>query len=67
MSRWGRTLSARILVAVLGIVTVTMLVGLALYTTLARRANDDQAVEQARSIAVTLGQRPRRRQRGRSR
>src|SRR6478752_853381 len=58
MSRWGRTLSARILVAVLGIVTVTMLVGLALYTTLARRADDDQAVEQARSIAVTLGNAP---------
>lgn len=58
MAQMSRTLSARILVAVLGIVTVTMLVGLALYSTLASKATDDQAVEQARSIAVTLGNAP---------
>ncbi len=58
MSSLGRTLAARILVAVLGIVTVTMLVGLGLYTTLASKANEDQTVEQARSIAVTLGSAP---------
>ncbi len=58
MSSFGRSVAARILVAVLGIVTGTMLVGLALYSTLASKANDDQAIEQARSIAVTLGNAP---------
>ena len=58
MTKMGRTLSARILVAVLGIVTVTMLVGVGLSSTLASKANDDQAMEQARSIAVTLGDAP---------
>ena len=58
MPSMARTLASRILVAVLGIVAVTMLVGLALYSTLASRAADDQAVQQARSIAVTLGNAP---------
>jgi two-component system, CitB family, sensor kinase len=52
------TLSARILLAVLGIVAATMLVGLALYSTLTSRANDQQAIEQARAVAVTLGAAP---------
>lgn len=52
------TLSARILLATLGIIAMTMLVGLALYSRLTSRANDDHAVEQARSIAVTLGNAP---------
>src|ERR1700710_911546 len=58
MPRWGRTLSARILVAVLGIMALTMLVGLALYLTVTRRTVDERAVEQATSIAVTLGNAP---------
>jgi two-component system, CitB family, sensor kinase len=57
-SSWAMTLSARILLAVLGIVATTMLVGLALYSTLTSRANDQQAIEQARTIAVTLGAAP---------
>ncbi len=52
------SLSARILLATLGIIAMTMLAGLALYTTLTSKADDDQAVEQARSIAVTLGNAP---------
>ncbi|HEY0812379.1 MAG TPA: sensor histidine kinase [Pseudonocardia sp.] len=52
------TLSARILLATLGIIAMTMLAGLGLYSTLTSEANDDQAAEQARSIAVTLGNAP---------
>ena len=58
MQRKGMTLSARILVATLGIIVVTMLVGLGLYSRLTSVANDDQAVEQARSVAVSLGDAP---------
>jgi two-component system, CitB family, sensor kinase len=58
MPKTGMTLSARILLATLGIIAMTMLVGLALYSTLTSKANDDQAIEQARSIAVALGNAP---------
>lgn len=58
MPRLGRTLASRILAAVLGIMAVTVLVGLAVYSTATSRATDDQAVQQARSIAVTLGRAP---------
>ena len=58
MSKPSMTLSARILFAMLGIIAVTMLVGLALYSTLTSKTNDDHAVEQARSIAVALGDAP---------
>lgn len=58
MPKTGMTLSARILLAVLGIITMTMLAGLGLYSTLTSKANDDHATEQARSIAVTLGNAP---------
>jgi two-component system, CitB family, sensor kinase len=58
MPQMSRTLAARILLATLGIIAMTMLAGLALYSTLTSKANDDQAVEQARSIAVTLGNAP---------
>jgi two-component system CitB family sensor kinase len=52
------TLAARILLAVLGIIAMTMLAGLGLYSSLAGKASDEQAVQQARSIAVTLGNDP---------
>ena len=58
MPKMGMTLAARILLATLGIITMTMLVGLGLYSTLTSKANDDQAIEQARSIAVALGNAP---------
>lgn len=58
MQRRSMTLSARILLATLGIIVVTMLVGLALYSRLTSVANDKQATEQARSIAVALGNAP---------
>jgi len=58
MPRLGRTLSARILVAVLGIMALTMLIGLGLYSSVTSRATDEQAVQQATSIAVTLGNAP---------
>ncbi len=58
MPQRSMTLSARILLATLGIIAMTMLAGLGLYSTLTSRANDDQAVEQARSIAVALGDAP---------
>lgn len=56
--KMGMSLSARILFATLGIIAMTMLVGLGLYSTLTSRANDEQASEQARSIAVALGDAP---------
>ena len=46
MPRMGRTLASRILVAVLGIMAVTMALGLALFTRVTSRATDQQAVEQ---------------------
>jgi two-component system CitB family sensor kinase len=58
MPRLLRTLSARILMAVLGIMALTMLVGLALYLTVTSRTLDERAVEQATSVAVTLGDAP---------
>lgn len=58
MPRSSMTLAARILLAVLGIIVMTMLAGLGLYSSLAGKANDEQAVQQARSIAVTLGNDP---------
>ncbi|WP_230208950.1 sensor histidine kinase [Nostocoides sp. HKS02] len=58
MPRLGRTLASRILFAVLGIMAVTMALGLALFTSVTSRATDEQAVEQARSIAVSLGHVP---------
>jgi two-component system CitB family sensor kinase len=57
-SHMNMTLSRRILLATLGIIATTMLVGLALYSTLTSKANDEQAIEQARSIAVILGNAP---------
>lgn len=58
MPKISMTLAARILLATLGIIAMTMLVGLGLYSTLTSKANDDHAMEQARSIAVTLGNAP---------
>ncbi|NYG06815.1 two-component system CitB family sensor kinase [Phycicoccus badiiscoriae] len=58
MPRMGRTLASRILFAVLGIMAVTMALGLALFTRVTSRATDQQAVEQTRSIAVSLGHVP---------
>ncbi len=58
MPRLSRTLASRILAAVLGIMALTMLIGLALYSGVTSRATDEQAVDQARSIAVTLGRAP---------
>ncbi len=47
MPRLGRTLAARILLAVLGIVVVTMAVGFALFARLTSQTADAQAIEQA--------------------
>ena len=58
MPRLGRTLASRILFAVLGIIAVTMALGLGLFSRAASRATDAQAKEQARSIAVSLGHVP---------
>ena len=55
MPRLGRTLAARILLAVLGIVVVTLAVGFALFARLTSQTADAQAIEQASGIAVTLG------------
>jgi two-component system CitB family sensor kinase len=55
MPRLGRTLASRILVAVLGIVVVTLAVGFALFTRLTSRTADTHAREQAAAIATTLG------------
>src|SRR6478735_109509 len=58
MPRLFRTLAARILVAVLGIVVVTLAVGFALFARLTSQAADARAIEQATAIAVTLGRQP---------
>ena len=58
MPRLGRTLASRILLAVLGIVVVTMAVGFALFARLTTQTADTSAIEQATSIAVTLGRVP---------
>ncbi|HEV7148795.1 MAG TPA: sensor histidine kinase [Pedococcus sp.] len=58
MPRLGRTLAARILVAVLGIVVVTMAVGFTLFLRLTSQTADAHAIEQAASIASTLGRDP---------
>jgi two-component system, CitB family, sensor kinase len=58
MPRLGRTLASRILVAVLGIVVVTLAVGFGLFARLATQTADTQAIEQAASIAGTLGRIP---------
>jgi two-component system CitB family sensor kinase len=58
MPRMGRTLASRILIAVVGIIAVTMAIGLALFTQVASSTVDHNAIEQARSIAVTLGHVP---------
>src|SRR4051812_49519006 len=58
MPQISMTLSARILLATLGIIAMTMVAGFALYSALTSKANDDHAVEQARTIAVTLGDSP---------
>jgi len=54
----GRTLAARILLAVLGIVVVTLAVGFALFARLTSQTADTRAIEQASGIAVTLGRVP---------
>ncbi|GAA2018013.1 sensor histidine kinase [Terrabacter terrae] len=58
MPRLGRTLPARILLAVLGIVVVTLAVGFALFARLTSQTADSHAIEQATGIAVTLGRVP---------
>ncbi|WP_374967863.1 ATP-binding protein [Terrabacter sp. BE26] len=58
MPRLGRTLAARILVAVLGIVVATLAVGFALFARLTSQQADTRAIEQASGIAVTLGRVP---------
>src|SRR5674476_492615 len=49
------TLASRILFAVLGIVVVTMAIGLGLYVSLARSTADANATERASDIAATVG------------
>ncbi len=51
---FGRTLAARILLAVLGIVAATMAIGLLLYSRETGALTDRNAVQQARSIAVAV-------------
>jgi two-component system CitB family sensor kinase len=51
----GTTLASRILFAVLGIVVVTMAIGLGLYVSLARSTADANAQERAFDIAATVG------------
>ncbi|MDU0315325.1 sensor histidine kinase [Phycicoccus sp. M110.8] len=58
MPRLGRTLAARILAAVLGIVVVTLAVGFALFSRLAANQADAQAREQAAGIAEAVGRSP---------
>ena len=58
MPRLVRTLAARILLAVLGIVVVTLAVGFALFARLTSQTADTHAIEQASGIAVTLGRVP---------
>ena len=58
MPSLGRTLAARILLAVLGIVVVTLAVGFALFARLTSQTADTRAIEQASGIAVTLGRVP---------
>lgn len=58
MPRLGRTLAARILLAVLGIVVVTLAVGFALFARLTSQTLDAHATEQASGIAVALGRVP---------
>ncbi|HET7800024.1 MAG TPA: sensor histidine kinase [Humibacillus xanthopallidus] len=58
MPRLARTLAARILLAVLGIVVVTLAVGFALFARLTSQTADERAIEQASGIAVTLGRVP---------
>lgn len=48
------TLASRILIAVLGIVVVTMGIGLGLYVVVARSTADDNATERARNIAAAV-------------
>lgn len=56
--RYGKTLAARILVAVLGIVVATMAIGAALVARQTALLTDEQSVVQARSIAVTVASMP---------
>lgn len=58
MPRVGRTLAARILAAVLLIVVATMAIGFSFYAHLAGQAADNQAMQQATDVAVTLGRMP---------
>jgi two-component system, CitB family, sensor kinase len=52
------TLASRILIAVLGIVVVTMAIGLGLYMSLARSTADANAKERASNIAAAVGDMP---------
>ncbi len=56
--RLGKTLAGRILVAVLGIVVVMMVIAAALVAHQAAALTDEQAVVQARSIAVSIAAMP---------
>jgi len=56
--RLGKTLAGRILVAVLGIVVVMMVIAAALVAHQASALTDEQAVVQARSIAVSVAAMP---------
>lgn len=58
MPRLGRTLASRILVAVLGIMAVTLLVGLTLYSKVTSQQSDEHAIQQASGIAIALGRAP---------
>src|SRR5450631_3579989 len=49
------SLASRILIAVLGIVVVTMAIGLGLYVSLARSTADANATERASNIAAAVG------------
>jgi two-component system CitB family sensor kinase len=58
LPRFGRTLASRILIAVLGIVIVTMAIGFGFYTRLTGQTADAHAIERATNVAVTLGRMP---------
>lgn len=58
MPRWGRTVAGRILVAMVGILAVTMTVGFLLASRATQQLTDAQTMRQAESIARTVADVP---------
>ncbi len=58
MPRFGKTLASRILIAVLGIIAVTMAVGFLLVSRATQQLTDTQTIDQAKSIALTVADVP---------